>query len=94
MYIAIIGILVAALTERYWLALLAVGIGMPAAWLFNLRCPSCAWLVYRVHGTAKKHPEDQLLAPLYSKIRWKLPDGCSKCGLKFESADHREKPTC
>jgi hypothetical protein len=88
MYVAMAGIVLSWITERFWIAILAVFSGMPAAWLFNLRCPSCAWLVYRAYGTAKpKYSKDQFLAPLYSKQLWKQPDACSKCGQPFRSND-------
>jgi len=67
-------------------------VAMPAAWLFNLRCEQCGWMVYRQFATA--HPDrakDQFLAPLYSKQLWKQPEVCSKCGLSFRFDDTNAK---
>ena len=76
------------LTGRFSVALAAAFIAMPSAWLFNLRCPNCAWLVYRQFGTADaKHSKDQFLAPLHSRQLWRQPTACSKCGYPFRSTD-------
>jgi hypothetical protein len=65
-----------------------VFLAMPAAWLFNLRCERCGWMVYRQFGTADvDHAKDQFLAPLYSKPLWNQPEACSKCGHSFRFDD-------
>jgi len=65
---------------------------MPSAWLFNLRCEQCGWMVYRLFGTARPdRAKDQFLAPLHSKQLWKQPEACSKCGHSFRVDDTNPK---
>lgn len=87
LYLAMAGIALSWLAQEFWVAIAAVTIAMPAAWLFNLHCPQCAWPAYRIYGTAKtKQAADQFLAPLHSKHLWKQPPACSKCGHLFRSS--------
>lgn len=89
MYLAMAGIALSWLVQEFWVALASATVAMPAAWLFNLHCPECAWPAYRVYGTAKaKQAADQFLAPLYSKHLSKQPTACSKCGHSFRSSEN------
>ncbi len=88
MYGTIVAMVAGWLSGHIVLAFAVVLAAMPSAWLFNLRCPNCSWLVYRQFGTADhKHAQDQFLAPLRSKHLWKQPDACSKCGRPFRLTD-------
>lgn len=92
MYGVIAAMAVASFAGHPLLAIGLVFIAMPAAWLFNLRCERCGWLIYRQFGTADaQHSKDQFFAPLYSKQLWKQPDACSKCGQSFRSTDINSK---
>ncbi|GEM_PF-2765015 len=84
MFGAMACILLAGILQQFWLALVAVIVGMPFAWIINLQCPVCSWPVYRAYGTAKaKHAKDKFFAPLYSKILYKQPENCTKCQRAF-----------
>jgi hypothetical protein len=86
MWGAMAGFILSWLLGQFWIAVASAFLAMPAAWIFNLRCSTCSWLVYRAHGTAKAgYSNDQFLAPLYSKQLWKQPVACSKCGASFRS---------
>ena len=75
--------------QNLWMAIIAAFVSMPCAWIFNLRCPVCSWLVYRIYGTADdKHAKDQLLAPLYSRHIWRQPPACTKCAQPFLTTEN------
>lgn len=84
-YSGIAIVVLAGLMGSFSTALVGVCLAMPATWVFNLRCPACGWLIYRVFGTAKRHGHDQMLAPLYSKQLWHQPPACTKCALHFHT---------
>ncbi|MFC4255688.1 hypothetical protein GRI97_17610 [Altererythrobacter xixiisoli] len=92
MHLSIAGIALSWLVQEFWVAVASAVVATPAAWLFNLHCPACAWPAYRVHGTANaKHAADQLLAQLHSKHLWKQPTACSKCGHSFRLSENISK---
>ena len=78
--------------QNIWIALVSIVLGFVPAWIFNLRCPECAWLVYRHFGTAKaKYAKDQFFAPQHSKQLWKQPVACSQCGHSFRADNNSIK---
>jgi len=88
MYGVMAAMFLATLTGHPLFAIGVVFIAMPSAWLFNLHCASCGWLVYREFGTASEnYAKDQFLAPLHSKQLWKQPSACTNCGHPFRSVE-------
>ena len=82
MLIAAAGIVIAVLTRQIWLLIAFPFVGMPSAWLFNIRCYRCAWPAYRVYGEpANWQGTDPMFARLAKPLR--LPPKCTKCEAPF-----------